>query len=348
MTINDLVKKYDPELQFEVLKDSYKQIEYALKNKYDLDKIDPKKVKNIVLTGLGGSAISGDVFLNYSHNELKVPFIVNRNYFMPSFVNENTLVIASSYSGNTEETISATKHALEKGAQILCITTGGKLEELALQNNLDVVYLQNGFQPRYALWINISTLIKSLQNLNFIPNQNNIMEKIQNLLEKKAVEFSRENNMTYKIAESLVGFIPIVYSGDNFTSGVGNRLKEQFNENSKIHSFHNVLPEMNHNEIIGWETFSPNLLNAKIIQLKDVSYHPRVKKRFEVVSALIQKAGCEVLTLESNESEFKVRIFDLIYTGDWISYYLAILRGKDPSEIENINYLKQELAKEIS
>jgi len=346
MTIKDLVKKYDPELQFDVLKNSYKQIEYTLTNKYDLNKIDPTKVRNIVLTGLGGSAISGDVFLNYSHNELKVPFIVNRNYFMPSFVNENTLVIASSYSGNTEETIAATKHALEKGAQILCITTGGKLEELALQNDLAIVFLQKGFQPRYALWINISTLIKSLQNLKFIPNQNNIIEEIKSLLEEKAVEFSEENNRTYKIAESLIGFIPVVYSADNFTSGVGNRLKEQFNENSKIHSFHNVLPEMNHNEIIGWETFSPNLLNAKIIQLKDVNYHPRVKKRFDIVSGLMQKAGCEVLTLESNENDFKVRLFDLIYTGDWISYYLAILRGKDPSEIDNINYLKQELAKE--
>ncbi len=345
MNIKDMIKKYDPQNQFDVLINSYKQIDYTLKNKYNIDSVDTTKIKNIVLTGLGGSAISGDVFMNYAREELSIPFNVNRNYNLPNYVDENTLIIASSYSGNTEETLSAAKEAVDRECQIICITTGGKLLELAAEYNLPVALLEKGYQPRYAFWINIFTLINVMQKLNFISEQSGYIQNVMSLIKHKGQVYSMENNPALSFAEKLIGFIPVIYSADSYTSGLGNRFKEQINENSKLHAFHNVFPEMNHNEIIGWETFNESQFNAKVIMLNDKEYHSRIQRRFEIVKKILNGSGVEILKVQSSGNHFKVRLFDMIYFTDWISYYLAIIRGKDPSSIKNINYLKEELAK---
>ncbi len=346
MQITDYVKMYDPQNQFEVLKTSFEQIVYTTNNNYDLSGINADKIKNIVITGLGGSAISGDVFANLFGRELSLPFMVNRNYNLPEFVNESSLIIVSSYSGNTEETISALKEAIARKAQIVCITTGGKIGSIAENENLSLVILQKGFQPRFAFWLSIFTLIKIFEMLNLIGEQKKIINDSIELLQRKGESFSQdENNFALNVAKSLIGFIPVIYSADSYTSGVGLRLKGQFNENSKTHAFHNVIPEMNHNEIIGWETFSESKFPAKIIFISDEEYHPRVKTRFEIVGNILTKTGLEIFRMQSGMENFKLRIIDLIYSGDWISYYLAILRKHDPSEIDNINYLKEELAK---
>ncbi len=346
MEIADYVKSYDPQNQFDVLKKSYQQIEYAEGNKYGLEKIQPGKIQNIVVSGLGGSAIAGDVFANLFGRELNIPYFVNRNYMLPQFVNESTLVIISSYSGNTEETISSLNDAIKRKAQIICITTGGEIGKIAEKENLSIVYLQKGFQPRFAFWISIFTLIKIFEILNFIPNQKDFISESKKLLVDSADRFSgKEKNVTLEIAKSLIGYIPVIYSAESYTSGVGLRLKGQFNENSKSHAFHNVIPEMNHNEIIGWETFEESKFPAKVIFIYDDVYHVRIKTRFEIVAKIIKKSNSDILTLKSERDDFRLRVMDLIYTGDWISYYLAILRKHDPSEIDNINYLKEELAK---
>ncbi len=346
MKISDYVKNYDPQNQFAVLKNSYEQIIYASQNKYDLSKISTGKIKNIVLTGLGGSAISGDVFANMFGRKLPVPFFVNRNYTLPAFVNESTLVIASSYSGNTEETLSAVEEAHQRNAQIVCITTGGQLGKIASQNDLSLVFLQKGFQPRFAFWLSIFTLIKIFEMLNLIGEQKNLINDAIELLKRNGESFSQdENNFTLNVAKLLIGFIPVIYSADSYTSGVGLRLKGQFNENSKVHAFHNVIPEMNHNEIIGWETYEESKFPVKVFYISDLEYHQRIKLRFDIVSKILKKHNIEIITLQSIEKDFGLRILDLIYTGDWISYYLAVLRKQDPSSIKNINYLKEELAK---
>ena len=149
------------------------------------------------------------------------------------------------------------------------------------------------------------------------------------------------SNRAIDIARELIGFIPVIYSAADVTSAVGYRLKCQFNENSKLHAFHNVIPELNHNEIIGWESFQDKQFNAKLILILDKIYHPQIKKRFDITASLISS---DKIYLESNEEDFKLRLMDLIYLGDWISYYLALFRGFDPTEIENINILKEKLA----
>jgi glucose/mannose-6-phosphate isomerase len=341
MKIKEYVSKYDPQNQFEVLVNTYQQIESAWGNKIDTGDLKGKKFNSIVVTGLGGSAISGDLMANFLGNELKVPFIVNRNYSIPAFANENTLLIVSSYSGNTEETISVLNEGLKTGCSIICSTTGGKIGKIAAENNIPVVKVIPGFQPRYSLGLSFFTLLKILQELEIISSQESVVKEITTLWKEKGIKFSEEENKALEIARELTGFIPVIYSAADVTSAVGYRLKCQFNENSKLHAFHNVIPELNHNEIIGWESFLDKQFNGKLIMIKDKTYQKQIAKRFEISASLI---NCDKIYLESSEEEFKLRLMDLIYFGDWITYYLALVRGYDPSEIENINILKEKLA----
>ena len=343
MNIKEYVKKYDPQNQFEVLINSWQQIEFAWNNKFDVSSINKNEIKNIVISGLGGSAISGDLLKNYVGNDLKLPLVINRNYTLPAFAGKDTLLIASSYSGNTEETVSSVKQAMDLGCKIICVSTGGMIEKISNERNLPFVKSQIGFQPRYALGLSFFTLLKIFQELRFVPDQSPKVETIKNLWMEKGKIYSEDGNISFVTAESLVGFIPVIYSVVDSTSAVGYRFKCQFNENSKLHAFHNVIPEMNHNEIIGWESFHEKNFNAKIINIVDESYHPQIKKRFEIISGIFKESGVEAIDLQSSEIDFKVRILDLIYLCDWITYYTGVLRGFDPSEINNINTLKQRL-----
>lgn len=344
MTIFEMIKKQDTCDQFNVLKNSYKMIEYSWNKEISLSQININKITNIIVTGLGGSAIGGELLLNFLKDELKVPYFVNRNYELPLFVNENSLIIASSYSGNTEETICALKEAIARKAQVVCLTTGGEVEKICRKEKIPYFQLQKGFQPRFALWGNFFALLKIIESLKFVASQEKIVLSIIELLKSKGEELSKEANKALEIAERLCGYIPVIYSVSDFTSSVGTRFKGEINENSKLHAFSNLFPEMNHNEIIGWETISEAQLKCKAVFIDDESYNTRVKKRFEIVSDLIKQTGTEIITLKSNQTEFKLRLMDLIFLGDFISYYLAILRGYDPSTIKNINYLKEKLA----
>ncbi len=270
--------------------------------------------------------------------------IVNRNYTLPKFIDNNSLCIFSSYSGNTEETVEALQSAIKLGCKIICVTTGGKIAEIANKKNLPCYLLTKGYQPRYALGTSFFTLLKIFSQLNIISNQDDIVNEIIKLWKEKGIKYSQEENDAFSYARNLIGYIPVIYSGADITSALGMRFKCQINENSKLNAFHNVIPEMNHNEIIGWETYECAQFKTVVINILDDSYHAQVKKRFEIISDLINKLKVEIINIKSNETSFKLRLMDLIYFTDWISYYLGILRGKDPSEIDNIKYLKNALA----
>lgn len=344
MNINDYVVKYDSANQFKVLKDTYTQIDSAWNNEIDIKKLKTKKFGNIIVSGLGGSAISADLMLNFLGDELSLPFFVNRNYSLPKFADENTLLFISSYSGDTEETISVFKEGLKKNCQIICLSTGGKAGEIADKEKIPLVKMKPGYQPRFALGLSFFSLLKVLYELDLVADHNNEVEKIKNLWQAKGEEYAREDNIAINCAEQLIGFIPVIYSSADITSAAGYRLKCQLNENSKLHAFHNIIPELNHNEIIGWESFSDKQFNTKLINILDESYHPQIKKRFEITTELAVKKGLEYMNIESEEEDFKVRLMDLIYLFDWITYYTAVLRGYDPSEIDNIHILKERLS----
>ena len=341
MNTIDLIKKFDTENQLKVLRESYKQVSNAWNNEINLSSLKKNRISQIVFCGLGGSAISGDLLYDYLSGELTLPFIVVRGYNLPSYVNENTLVIISSYSGNTEETISCFEQAFKNHSQIVVITSGGRIYEIAAANKIPAIVIQDGFQPRYALGLSFFSLLRVMQELGFVNEEKNT-RKIIDLWQRQGEEYSKENNRAIQIAEQIIGFIPVIYSSEFLTSA-GYRFKCQFNENSKLHAFYNTIPEMNHNEIIGWESFNEKQFNAKVVCLYDDEFHPQNKKRFDILKEIFAENKIDALTLSSGEENKKVRIMDLIFFVDWISFYVSVLRGFDPSEINFIHRMKQRL-----
>ena len=341
MKIKEFIEKYDTQNQFEVLKNSYKQVINAWNNKIDLSNLKKNKYSTIVYCGLGGSSISGDLLVDYLSGELSIPFIVVRGYDLPAGVNKDTLIIISSYSGNTEETISCFNQALKKNCKIVAITSGGKVEQEVIKYKIPLIKIESGFQPRYALYLGFFSLLKLMQEIGFV-NEDQLVKKIIDLLSKRGEELSKENSRAVYIAEQLIGFIPVIYSA-GFLSSAAYRFKCQINENSKLHAFHHILPEMNHNEIIGYESYKEKQLNAKVIYLLDKDYLPQLLKRFNILKELLSNQKLDILSLESSENDKKVRIMDLIFLCDWISFYAAVLRGYDPSEIDFILEMKKRL-----
>ena len=341
MNTADLIKKLDTQNQFKVLRETYKQVSDAWNNRINLSHLKKNSFSEIVYCGLGGSAMSGDLLCDYLCGELTLPFIVVRGYNLPAYVNKNTLVIISSYSGNTEETISCFEQALKKHSNIIVITSGGQINNIAAANKILTINIQSGFQPRYAIGLGFFSLLKLMQELGFVDEEGNT-KKIIDLWKEQGEEYTKEKNRAIQIAEQIVGSIPVIYSSE-FLSSTGYRFKCQLNENSKLHAFHNTIPEMNHNEIIGWESYKEKQFQTKVIYLFDSEFHSQNKKRFDILKEILAESKVEVLTLTSNKESKKVRIMDLIFFVDWISFYVSVLRGFDPSEIDFIYRMKQRL-----
>lgn len=344
MNVNELVKKYDPENLFDVLVQSFAQIEYSSAVTVKGTLPASAKISNVIITGLGGSAIAGDLFRNIFSRELKVPVSVNRNYNLPEYAGENTLLIASSYSGATEETLSAFDDGLKRGCRIICISTGGELVRRAEANALPVFGLKKGFQPRYSLGLSFFALVSLFSKMNLLTDKSGFVSDAISLWKEMGQELSAYKNRALDLAVSLLGTVPVVYGVSDFTDAIAVRIKSQFNENSKIHSLSNAFPELNHNEIIGWETHQASGLNASVIILNDSEYHPQVQKRISITSDLIRGAGAEIFMVEGKQPSYALRMMEIVYFLDWVTYYFALLRGKDPGEIDYIHLLKKKLA----
>ena len=337
------IESYDKKMLFNTIKDSWKQAESAW-NKIDTSGLDTRGIRNIIITGLGGSAISGDLLANFLRDELKVSLLINRTYSMPRFADENTLVIASSYSGNTEETISAVTDALSKKCVIICITTGGQIADFAAKNNLLCVRLQEGYQPRYALYNSFFTLLRLFQELGLVPPQDTSAVEIIGMLKSMGNELSSVSNSALDMARNILGRVPVIYTAAGLNDSVGRRFKGQLNENSKMHAWIAEYPEMNHNEIVGWETADSGKDRYCVIDIVEASMNRRVAARIEIINNLLKENKIDIFKIEGKSGNFKTRLLESVYFCDWVSYYLAILNEKDPGEIDFIHYLKNKMA----
>lgn len=333
----------DKSNMYQTLKEYSEQVKLVWYDRIQED-TNNKVFNSVIVTGLGGSAISGDVAAAFFSDQLKVPFIVNRNYTLPLFIDQDTLVIACSYSGNTEETISAYKEAKSKGCHLTVVSSGGKLEELAKEDGNLFIRVPKGYQPRCAIGLMFFSLVKVLKYYNLISFTDEEANSIIDLLAQKSIEYSEETSEAYKIAEKLVGKFPVIHSSD-LLAPINVRFRCQIAENSKMLSYSGIIPELNHNEIIGWETFEPEKFNAILIQLLDDEDHKRNKLRFQITEEILKERGLEIIKIRSNANSFHSRYFDLIYLTDWISFYLAVIRNVDPTTIDNINRLKNSLSK---
>ena len=346
---SQLLKSVDKENMFDVLKNFHNQIKDAVQiaEKIDVASIDTSEIKNIVVNGLGGSAIGGDFARSYTNYEITVPIFVNRNYSLPSFVNPNTMSIISSYSGNTEETNSTYSEAIKRNSKIICISSGGSVEKTAIANNHLLVKIPGGLQPRCALGYSFFTLIILLSKLGFIKNLSPDIDAVISKIEKKSVlytDFNSEENLAIKLANKLKGKLPIVYSSVDILDVVNLRWRGQLSENAKILAYGNFYPEMNHNELVGWKLNEDILKKIVVLMLEDGEDNERIKLRMEITSGIMKKYANDVIKLKGEGKNKLERIFDLVYLGDWVSYYLAIMNKINPTPVEAIDFLKNKLA----
>jgi glucose/mannose-6-phosphate isomerase len=298
-----------------------------------------KNVQNIVITGLGGSGIGGTIISELVSDSCTLPIIINKDYFLPAFVNENTLLIVSSYSGNTEETLSAMQQAISKKAQIVCITSGGKVLELAKQHQFDFIEIPGGNPPRSCIGYSLVQLIKVLVAKDFADKTLfSDLEKAIALLDKENAAIKIESQ---KIAEKLLNKITVIYSLGTCEGAVV-RFRQQINENSKMLCWHHVFPEMNHNELVGWTEKNDDLV---VVTFHTSFDYNRTKKRYEVFKPIFEKYSSGVIDIAAKGESKLEQFLYLINIGDWISCDIADLRGIDPVEVNVINHLKGELAK---
>ena len=297
------------------------------------------KIKNILITGLGGSGIGGTIAAEIVFNECPVPITVNKDYFIPAFVDEETLVIVCSYSGNTEETIQAFESALQKKAMVACITSGGKISEMAKSKDLDMILIPGGMPPRACLGYSLVQLFYILHRYGMIGEEfKKQIVKAISLLEKEKSNIVDEAN---KLGDFFSGKIPVIYAVDGY-NGVATRFRQQINENSKMLCWHNILPEMNHNELVGWAGKSENLA---VIILRNKTDFSRTQARLEISKEVFRKYTPHVNELWSKGESHLERAIYLIHLTDYVSVILAEKKKIDAMEVNIINHLKGELAK---
>ncbi len=324
------------------------QCQRALEISQDV-RLDKKfsHINKIVISGMGGSAVSGDILRSLLSGRIDIPIMVNRDYTVPEFVDTNTLFFANSYSGNTEETLSAFEKARAKGAGIIGITSGGKVGELCRRYNYPLYKLPGGQPPRTAIGYLFFPLLHALTQIGLVKNIAVEIDETIAYLEKKVKEYGpgpSRNNPAQTLTRKLFGYIPLIYGSGEATGAAAFRWKAQFNENSKLLAFNQVFPELDHNEIMGWE--SPQDITRKfvVLVLKDKADSSRMKKRINITLDVMGKKPYAIYEVSSEGHSLLTRIFSLILLGDFVSFYLAIARGVDPTLIKGINTLKERLA----
>ncbi len=304
----------------------------------------------IVILGMGGSGISGDITRVLLEDELSIPIYVNKDYKLPKFADKNTLFLAVSYSGNTEETLSGFDQAVSLGATVVSITSGGGLAKRAKEKNLPLVIIPKDIQPRAALGYLLIPVLVALEKFGLIEDKTTEIEEtiasLKQARENLSPGSSSDENRAKQLAERLIGKIPIIYGSGGITGIAALRWKCQFNENGKVPAFYNVFPELNHNETVGWELLEDITERFFLIMLRDDQDHSQVKKRINITNSLIQDHFDGVFEVRTKGKSMLERIFSIIYLGDFTSVYLAVIEGIDPSPVERISVLKKRLAEE--
>lgn len=317
-----------------------KQITEAIQIAESADfKAPNKPINNILLCGLGGSGIGGAIISQLLKKELKVPFVCVNDYDTPAFVSENTLLIASSYSGNTEETITAVKEGKAKGAEICVITSGGTLAEMAKQNDWNHVIVPGGEQPRAMLAYSLVQQIYLLKKYELTSDKHVMaLQKVVELLDKHEAAIQTE---AQELAKKLHGSMPVIYADSAF-GGVATRVKQQINENAKELCWDHVLPEMTHNELVGWAGGKSSI--APVYLATDYD-HERTTYRWNISKEVIGEHTSNINEIHAKGDSQIAQIFYLIHLTDWLSWFMSDLKKVDATEVDVIIHLKTEMGK---
>jgi glucose/mannose-6-phosphate isomerase len=310
----------------------------------------PKGVnpKNIVVLGMGGSAIGGELLMDWLQDKLAVPIQICRDYILPAYVNKDTLVFVNSYSGNTEETLSAFLEAVKRKCTILAITSGGQLGQFCAKLKIPTVTVPKGLQPRAAvpyLFFPLAVLMQKLGLISGIEAElDETITVIETVGKANAPDVPVNVNKAKQVATEVVGTIPVIYGFRQYT-GVANRIKCQFNENGKTPSKTETFPELNHNETVGYDAPKTLTKNLSILLIRDPQEPAELKNRIDATNELVFQKTTKTLLLTPQGASKLARMFSVIVIGDYASVYLAILQNKDPTPVKIIDQIKQELAK---
>ena len=325
----------------QLIKEFPQQLDKALEIGKNATLTKPESpIYNVFVAGMGGSGIGANFVAELIREECKVPFLIGKGYSAPGFVGKNTLVIASSYSGNTEETLETFQQILNSGAKIVIVSSGGKLIELAKENDLDFIQVPAGSpSPRACLGYSLVQQLFILNKLGLISDTIiNDVEAASELIKKEQedIQFRAE-----RIAPMLQNKIPVIYTTDRMEA-VAVRFRQQVNENGKNLAWHHVIPEMNHNELVGWRDDYNQLA---VLYFRNKDDYPRNQVRMDINKEIISNYTTSIIEVYSKGQSLAERMLYFVHLGDWISVNLAALKNVDAVEIKVIDYLKSELGK---
>ena len=344
----DVYKRLDPSNMIGRISELPQQCLQAWQSALDLPlPSDYSNVDKVVILGMGGSAIGGDLVRSLTMTEGKTTVVVHRDYHLPKPVDERTLVIASSYSGNTEETLSAFSQALQTPAKKLAITTGGRLQTLAAEKGIPVFTFHYKAEPRAAFGYSCFSLLAFFQKLGLIAIELQDVDETIRVLEELSLSLDKgvslKANPAKQLATKLSGRLVIVY-GAGILSNVAYRWKTQLNECSKVLAFAECFPELNHNAVVGYRF--PARLNHKalVVMLRSSSLHPRILIRYKITGELLTDAEVAHEVVDAKGKSPLSHMMSVVLLGDYVSYYLALLNEVDPSPVVVIDYLKGRLA----
>ena len=342
------IKRYDSEDMLHLLSNFSEQCKrgWEIGETLELDGCYERIPNNIVIAGMGGSGIGGDLVKAVVGAQFPCPIIVHRGYTLPAFVTSQTLFIAVSYSGNTEETLLSVERAFAQGTNILAVTSGGKLKAFADTHNLPCVIIPAGQPPRASLGYLLMPILSVLARLGFVPDLDfqSDLEETVSLLGKLAADFQPDTpeSQPKQLAQALYGKLPIIYAPQELEA-IAMRWKGQMNENGKSLAYYSVYPEMNHNEIEGWKQPSALAQQCHVIQLRDPIAPSQTQRRMDITAELIQPHTASITQVRSEGRSLLARLLSLVAIGDWASFYLAILYQQNPTPVRRIEELKRRL-----
>ena len=298
-----------------------------------------KEIRNILICGLGGSGIGGTIVSDIISSKVNIPIAATKDYSIPNFVNEHTLVIANSYSGNTEETLYALEKCQARGAEIAVITSGGKLKTIAEENKYNNIIIPGNQPPRAMFGYAFTELFFMLNHYGIIDDSfKSDFDKAITLIDTEKMDIQKQ---AMNLAKKMYKQTPVIYVAKGF-EGVAVRFRQQLNENSKMLGWHNVVPEMNHNELLGWRT---NVDDLAVVYFRNKCDYDRNQIRMDINKKVISKFTSNITEIWSKGDSLIENSLYHINVGDWTSWYLSEMNNVDAIEIDVIDFLKGELAK---
>jgi len=303
-------------------------------------------VTNVAFCGMGGSAVSGDVLRVLMADRLRVPVVVVRSPELPEWVGPHTLVVASSYSGGTAETLSASEEAVRRGARIVAVTSGGELGRRAEELALGRAIVPGGFQPRAAIGYLAFATLGALERAGLLPPMRGDVEacaaELRAIADQMAPGVPTSINPAKQLAEAIGDRVPVIWGADGIGAVAAARWKTQLNENAKVPAWASALPELDHNEVVGWSAGQGH--GTFLVALRHEGEHPDVAVRFPLSVAIAEEAGALAQEVWARGRSALTRLFSLVLVGDLTSTYLALAREVDPTPVEAIARLKEALA----